>query len=191
MYKHNWFIYIDQGSPGFYLTINGSNFTMTAGTMFSSIPAWIAYGITSESLALYEVIGGHYVTIGSLVVDYDIISTCLAASLQIPLLLRISLAGSDPYIPNSLVGEHVILVKGNRSNTSLISPSIYIYGAFDCRPGCMRLWSAIWLSESPTPLQFKMVQLLPPDLLVSLLLKCLNAIFFILLFLQLLIWEQY
>ena len=36
---------------------------MTAGTMFSSIPAWIAYGITSEPLALYEVIGGHYVTV--------------------------------------------------------------------------------------------------------------------------------
>ena len=118
-----------KANPGIYLT-SGSNFSATAGTKFPTIHAWIANGISTNSLVVYEGIPGSYVASDSFAVDYNVDTCQVLKSQYPPLQLTLRLAGYNPTTLGSLVGEHVIVVNGSNAGVSYLSPPIHLYGVF-------------------------------------------------------------
>ena len=126
------------GSPGFYLT-NTSRFNATAGSPFSTISAWIGYGLISASLQLREYINGSYVPTDMFAVDYTRLGRCVMATPEPypPLQFTIRLGGKDADIPQFLVGQHVFVAFGNDSTSArYMSPPIYLEGMFSLWDVC-------------------------------------------------------
>lgn len=124
----NTSITLDCRSPGFYLT-NTSRFNATAGSPFSTISAWIGYGLISASLQLREYINGSYVPTDMFAVDYTRLGRCVMATPEPypPLQFTIRLGGKDADIPQFLVGQHVFVAFGNDSTSArYMSPPIYL-----------------------------------------------------------------
>ncbi|KAL5457295.1 hypothetical protein EMCRGX_G034543 [Ephydatia muelleri] len=120
-------ITIDCRKPGFYLS-NASNFNATIGSTFSTIPAWISYGLISTSLQLLQFRNGSYVPSDAFAVDYARLDRCLITTApEYPLQVTIRLAGSEPVIAEkSLLGRHIFVVVGNSSSLTFTSPPVYL-----------------------------------------------------------------
>lgn len=160
---HQYGSVLFEGKPGFYLS-NASNFNATIGSTFSTIPAWISYGLISTSLQLLQSRNGSYAPSDGFAVDYARLDRCLkttAPEPYPPLQVTIRLAGSEPIIAEkSLLGRHIFVVVGNSSSLTFMSPPVYLDGMFSLGDVCVTMLS---LSPPPLPLfpsQFKMPHLL-------------------------------
>ena len=139
---HQYGSVLFEGKPGFYLS-NASNFNATIGSTFSTIPAWISYGLISTSLQLLQFRNGSYVPSDAFAVDYARLDRCLITTApEYPLQVTIRLAGSEPVIAEkSLLGRHIFVVVGNSSSLTFTSPPVYLDGMFSLGDVCETMLS--------------------------------------------------